>query len=174
MCLLPLLLFPTTFIEELLLVVEATNCFGSGVAGLSALTHTHTPPQCLTSPWKEKPSRTLHSCRASIVYSFLTGFDCSSHAQEFLCFPTSFFSLWNHGCCGYRKSVFLSSFAWSLCVFSVIMLPRTGCIPHVCCELCSLILFGTVIFPRGWLCCRGLPYTFGAVVISFEESFWPR
>ena len=47
----------TTFIEELLLVVEAVNCFGSGVAGLSVLTHTHTPPQRSNSPWKEKPSR---------------------------------------------------------------------------------------------------------------------
>ena len=34
----------TTFIEEWLLVVEAVNCFGSGVEGLSVFTHTHTPP----------------------------------------------------------------------------------------------------------------------------------
>ena len=43
MCLLSLL-YPTTFIEEWLLVVEAVIIFGSGVVGLSVLTHTHTPP----------------------------------------------------------------------------------------------------------------------------------
>ena len=32
--------------------------FGSGVAGLSVLTHTHTPPW-LTSKWKKKPLRSL-------------------------------------------------------------------------------------------------------------------
>ena len=51
MCLLSLP-YPTTFNEKLLLVVEAFNCFGSGVAGLSDLTHTHTPPR-LTSQWKK-------------------------------------------------------------------------------------------------------------------------
>ena len=53
----------------------------------------------------------------------------------------------------------------------MISLPRTGYVPHVCCELCSLIHFGTVIFPRCWLCCRGLPYIFGIVVISPESHF---
>ena len=43
------LLYPTTFIEEMLLVVEAVNGFGSGVAGLSVLTHTHTLPTILAS-----------------------------------------------------------------------------------------------------------------------------
>ena len=43
MCLLSLL-YPTNFIEEWLLVVEAVIIFGSGVAGLSVLTHMHTPP----------------------------------------------------------------------------------------------------------------------------------
>ena len=46
-----------------------------------------------------------------------------------------------------------------------------GFVPHVCCELCSLIHFGTVIFPRCWLCCRGLPYIFGTVVIFPESHF---
>ena len=36
--------YPTTFIEELLVVVEAVNCFGSGVAGVSVHASTHTPP----------------------------------------------------------------------------------------------------------------------------------
>ena len=43
MCLLSLP-YPTTFIEEMLVVVEVVMIFGSGVAGLSVLTHTHTPP----------------------------------------------------------------------------------------------------------------------------------
>ena len=68
MCLLPLL-YPTTFIEEWLLVVEAVIVFGSGVAGLSVLTHTHTPPQQLTSQWKRKPSRTLHYAGLTILCS---------------------------------------------------------------------------------------------------------
>ena len=38
------LLYPTTFIEELLLVVEVVIVFGSGVVGLLVLTHTYTPP----------------------------------------------------------------------------------------------------------------------------------
>ena len=54
MCLLSLP-YPTTFIEELLLVVEVVNFFGSGVVGLLVLTHTHTPPR-LTSQWKKPPS----------------------------------------------------------------------------------------------------------------------
>ena len=49
---------PTTFIEEWLLVVEAVIVFGSGVAGLSVLTHMHTPP-LLTSQWKKKPLPSL-------------------------------------------------------------------------------------------------------------------
>ena len=53
----PLFVYPTTFIAELLLVVEAVIVFGSGVAGLSILTHTHTPPQRLISQWK----RNLHA-----------------------------------------------------------------------------------------------------------------
>ena len=44
MCLIPLFLFPTTLIEELLLVVEAVNDLGAGVAGLSVLASMHTPP----------------------------------------------------------------------------------------------------------------------------------
>ena len=59
MCLLSLL-YPTTFIEEWLLVVEAVNCFGSGVAGLSVLTHTHTPPW-LTSLWLGKMTAIIHA-----------------------------------------------------------------------------------------------------------------
>ena len=43
MCLISLL-YPTTFIEEWLVVVEAVIILGSGVAGLLVLTHTHTPP----------------------------------------------------------------------------------------------------------------------------------
>ena len=43
--------------------------------------------------------------------------------------------------------------------------------PHVLYKLYSLIHFGTVIFPRCWLCCRGLPYIFGTVVISPESHF---
>ena len=35
--------YPTNFIEEWLLVVEAIIIFGSGVARLSALASTHTP-----------------------------------------------------------------------------------------------------------------------------------
>ena len=35
------------FLYERLLVVEAVNDFGSGVAGLSVLTHTHTLPMIL-------------------------------------------------------------------------------------------------------------------------------
>ena len=49
---------PTTFIKKWLLVVEAVNGLGSGVAGLSVLTHTHTPP-LLTSQWQKKPLPSL-------------------------------------------------------------------------------------------------------------------
>ena len=45
---------PTTFIKEWLLVIEAVIAFGSGVEGLSVLTHTHTPPR-LTSQWPKPP-----------------------------------------------------------------------------------------------------------------------
>ena len=59
MCLLSLL-YPTTFIEEWLVVVEAVIIFGSGVAGLSILTHTHTPPW-LTSLWLGKTIAITHA-----------------------------------------------------------------------------------------------------------------
>ena len=39
----PFFVYPTTSIEEWLLVVEAVNCFGSGVTGLSVLSSMHTP-----------------------------------------------------------------------------------------------------------------------------------
>ena len=58
-CVFPPCFIPTTFIEEWLLVVEAVNCFGSGVAGLSVLTHTHTLPTAFDfTRAGEKPSRT--------------------------------------------------------------------------------------------------------------------
>ena len=42
MCLIPLFLFPTTLIEELLLVVEAVNDFG-GWGGRNVSPHPHAP-----------------------------------------------------------------------------------------------------------------------------------
>ena len=42
MCLIPLFLFPTTLIEELLLVVEAVNDFG-GWGGRTVSPHPHAP-----------------------------------------------------------------------------------------------------------------------------------
>ena len=53
---------PNHFHGEWLLVVEAVIVFGSGVARLSVLTHTHTPPW-LTSQWKK--NHCDHSCRHS-------------------------------------------------------------------------------------------------------------
>ena len=51
MCLLPLLI-PTTFVKKDCWWLRQLIVLGSGVAGLSVLTHTHTPPQ-LTSLTEE-------------------------------------------------------------------------------------------------------------------------
>ena len=75
--------YPTTFIEELLLVVEAFNCFGSGVAGLLVLNLMHTPPW-LTSLWLGKMTAITHTgilhsphdCAKILTHSLIVAIDC--------------------------------------------------------------------------------------------------
>ena len=67
MCLLPLL-YPTTFIEEWLVVVEAVIVLGVGWQDCQSSPRRTLHP-CLTSLWQEKPSRTLHYAGLTIVCS---------------------------------------------------------------------------------------------------------
>ena len=136
MCLLSLP-YPTTFIKELLLVVETVNCFGSGVVGLSFLTHTHTPPR-LTSQWKKKPCdhsrRRYHSLHDVAV----------THALPFSRPPVGCFSsadLWMGGCILSSQAGFgllRSSFPVNIVVFSMI---------EVWCELSSMHRLRVCISP---------------------------
>ena len=91
MCLLSLP-YPTTFIKELLLVIEAVMVFGSGVAGLLVLTHMHTPPW-LTSLWQGKTTVITHAGNTTLPTTLLllTHFHfrvhsvgCSSSRREWL------------------------------------------------------------------------------------------
>ena len=60
------------------MVVEAVMIFGSGVAGLSVLTHTHTPPT-VDFTMEEKPSRTSSLTQA--ISSRTHDFAVHPHAQ---------------------------------------------------------------------------------------------
>ena len=84
MCLLPLS-YSNHFHKERLLVVEAVMIFGSGVAGLSVLTHTHTPP---TVDFIMAGKTFTHSpIRDLVILLFISTHEpssvCWSHARVF-------------------------------------------------------------------------------------------
>ena len=137
------------------------------MAGLSVLTLTHTPPTAVDFRMEGKTFT-----HTSLTQIFLPLSCCCSptrperavSSSRGLIVPLTHRNFWVLP----RHSFSTKSWMLGLSKF------RRAVFPHVCCKLYSLIHFGTVIFPRCWLCCRGLPYIFRAVVISFEESFWPR
>ena len=109
--------YPTTFIEELLLVVEAVNCFGSGLEGLSVLNLTHTPPW-LTSLWLGKMTA-IHSRRD---FSTLptTVEKCSRTCNSCLLH-----------CCSFSRRGILSHFSSSRTGFCWIY-PRSSFLLRIC------------------------------------------
>ena len=97
MCLIPLFLLPTTLIEELLLVVESVNDFGSGVAGMSVLAyalHSIRPhPSCrlFLLPTSCKMLKTCNSCPPHCCSYSRTGISRFPHV---VLSPTESWMLW--------------------------------------------------------------------------------
>ena len=86
------LVLPNHLHYEWLLLVEAVMVFGSGVAGLSVLTHTHTPPR-LTSLWQGKTTAITHAGDSTLPTTLLLlthfhfrvlSIGCSSSHRELL------------------------------------------------------------------------------------------
>ena len=108
----PFFVYPTTSIEEWLLVVEAVNCFGSGVAGLSVLTHTHTPLADWTSRWAKewRGGILMDVCLSSRIISIVRFFSRTGSWRFGL---TQKFSSLHDGAEDSRTSNFTSSM-WSV------------------------------------------------------------
>ena len=103
------------------------------------------------------------SCRDRVCCSHAPGFFLvfGSHIElEAVHFhPQIVLLLWSLYIVGWESTHFtpslevciFSSSAWSTYDLLVFSLPRTGCVLHVGCELCSLIHFRFLCFPHCWL-----------------------